>query len=120
MLVLEKPKWKMFIYEAKNEVHVQVHGFVKDQLVEEYITDLQEVIGRVPKQSYTLFVDATYQSPVPTKVAAALGETIMIYTTFGFKDVMLIKPKSKIAYVQVRNALERVHFPGKVIDSRIR
>lgn len=117
MLVVDKQKYKMAIYEAKKEVHVQVHGFIKDDIVGEYLADLQETVNKVSKQSYTFFVDATYQSPVPTRTVAQLGETLMSYTTLGFKDIVIIIPKSKIAFVQVRNALEKVDFPGKIIDN---
>ncbi len=118
MIVVDKPKYKMAIYEAKKEVHVQVLGFLKEDVVEEYLADLQETVNKVPKQTYTFVVDATFQSPVPSKVAAELGQTMMFYTTFGFKDIVVIKPSSKIAQVQIRNALERVDFPGTFIDSR--
>ena len=116
MLVVDKPKYKMAIYEAKKEVHVQVMGFIKADVVEEYLNDLQETVVKVQKNSYAFVVDATHQSPVPSKVSAELGQTMMFYTTLGFKDIFIVKPSSKIAYVQVRNALETVDFPGTVID----
>ena len=116
MLVVDKPKYKMAIYEAKKEVHVQVIGFIKADIVEEYLNDLQETVAKVQKNSYAFVVDATHQSPVPSKVSAELGQTMMFYTTLGFKDIFIVKPSSKIAYVQVRNALETVDFPGTIID----
>ena len=116
MLVVDKPKYKMAIYEAKKEVHVQVIGFIKADTVEEYLKDLQETVAKVQRNSYTFVVDATYQSPVPSKVSAEIGPTLMFYTTLGFKDVYLVNPSSKIAYVQVRNGLETVDFPGMIID----
>lgn len=117
MLVVDKPKYNMAIYESKKEVHVQVHGFIKTELVEEYIKDLEETVAKVPKKSYTFVVDATYQSPVPSKVSAELGQTLMFYASLGFKDIYIVNPASKIAYVQVRNALEGVNFPGTVVDN---
>ena len=117
MIVVDKEKYKMAIYEAKKEVHVQVHGFIKTELVEEYIKDLEETVAKVPKKSYTFVVDATYQSPVPSKVSAELGQTLMFYASLGFKDIYIVNPASKIAYVQVRNALEGVNFPGTVVDN---
>ena len=117
MLVVDKPKYNMAIYEAKKEVHVQVHGFIKTELVEEYIKDLEETVAKVPKKSYTFVVDATYQSPVPSKVSAELGQTLMFYASLGFKDIYIVNPASKIAYVQVRNALEGVNFPGTVVEN---
>ena len=116
MLVVDKPKYKMAIYEAKKEVHVQVIGFIKADVVEEYLKDLQETVAKVQKNSYTFVVDATHQSPVPSKVSAELGQTLMFYTTLGFKDIFIVNPSSKIAYVQVRNALETVDFPGTIVD----
>ncbi|AHN23381.1 hypothetical protein [Lysinibacillus varians] len=117
MLVVDKPKYNMAIYEAKKEVHIQVQGFIKAELVEEYIKDLEETVAKVPKKSYTFVVDATYQSPVPSKVSAELGQTLMFYASLGFKDIYIVNPASKIAYVQVRNALEGVNFPGTVVDN---
>ena len=116
MLIVDKPKYKMAIYEAKKEVHVQVIGFIKADIVEEYLKDLQETVAKVQKSSYTFVVDATYQSPVPSKVSAELGQTLIFYATLGFKNIFIVKPSSKIAYVQVRNALETVDFPGTVVD----
>ena len=116
MLVVDKPKYKMAIYEDKKEVHVQVRGFIKADIVEGYLKDLQDTVAKVQKNSYTFVVDATYQSPVPSKVSAELGQTLMFYTTLGFKHIYIVNPSSKIAYVQVRNALETVDFPGTIVD----
>lgn len=117
MLVVDKEKFKMAIYEAKKEVHVQVIGFIKADLVEEYLNDLQATVAKVPKSTYSFVVDATHQSPVPSKVSAELGQTLMFYASLGFKEIYIVNPASKIAYVQVRNALEGVNFPGTVVDN---
>lgn len=116
MLVVDKPKYKMAIYEAKKELHVQVIGFLRSNNVEEYLTDLQETVDKVQKTAYTFVVDATYQSPAPSSITGELAPTLMFYATLGFKDVFIVNPISKIAYVQVRNALETVDFPGTVVD----
>ena len=116
MLVVDKPKYKMAIYETKKEVHVQVTGFIKANIAEEYLKDLQETVAKVQRNSYIFVVDATYQSPVPSKALADLEQAVMFYTTLGFKDVFIVNPSSKIAYVQVRNALETINFPGTVVD----
>ncbi|MER1985006.1 MAG: hypothetical protein ABS948_03845 [Solibacillus sp.] len=116
MLVVDKTRWKMFIYEDKKEVHVQIHGFIRDEFIPEYLVDLTELGKKIQKTAYAFFVDATYQSPLPRKTAAGIGDTMMVYTTFGYKEVTIITPKSKIAFVQVRNGLGRVNFPGKVIQ----
>ena len=115
MIVVDKPKFRMAIYEAKKEVHVQILGFVREELVPEYVSDLQATIARVNnQQAYTFVVDATYQSPLPAKVATDLGQTMLVYTTFGFPKIKIILPKSKISYVQVRNAILEVDFPGEL------
>ncbi|MEG0470902.1 MAG: hypothetical protein RR588_01075 [Solibacillus sp.] len=116
MLVVDEPKYKMAIYEAKKEVHVQIIGFIKDDMVDGYLKNLQETVGRVQKFNYRLVVDATYQSPLPSKTSAGLGSTFMFYVSLGFKDIAIVNPKSKIAKVQIRNAIETIDFPGKVVD----
>ncbi|WP_431027957.1 hypothetical protein [Lysinibacillus sp. LZ02] len=117
MIVVDKPKYKMAIYEAKKELHIQIQGFLKAEVVEEYLNDLQETVAKVPKNTYTFVADGTYQSPVPSKISAELGQTLMFYASLGFKDIVIVNPRSKIAYVQVRNALEGVNFPGTVVDN---
>ena len=117
MIVVDKEKYKMAVYEAKKEVHVQIIGFIKAALVEQYLKDLEETVARVQKTTFTLVFDATYQSPLPSKVSTELGETLMFYASLGFKDIFIVNPASKIAYVQVRNALETVNFPGTVVDN---
>ncbi|MFB9218800.1 hypothetical protein [Kurthia sibirica] len=107
----------MSVFETQKEVHVQVHGFIKEDMVAGYIADLETTVATVIPRNYVFVVDATYQSPVPSRVTAELGPTIMLYATLGFKDLYIINPKSKIAYVQVRNALENVDFPGTVFNT---
>lgn len=117
MKVVDKEKYNMSIYESKKEVHIQVIGFIRAEIVEEYLKDLHETVAKVPRQSYRFVVDATYQSPLPSKVIVALGETLLYYATLGFKETYIVYPKSKISKVQVRNALEPIDFPGKVVDT---
>ncbi|ATP42024.1 hypothetical protein CSE16_19475 [Solibacillus sp. R5-41] len=116
MIVVNEPKYKMAIYEAKKEVHVQILGFIKDDLVEGYLKHLQETVGKVHKLTYRLVVDATYQSPLPSKTAAGLGETFLFYVSLGFKDIAIVNSKSKISSVQIRNAIETIDFPGRVVN----
>lgn len=116
MVFAEKPRYRMSIYEQKNEVHVQILGFIRDEVVPEYLEDMTSLIGQVPAHNYTMVVDATEQSPLPRKVAAELGQTMMVYTTLGFKNLRLVMPKSKISFVQVRNALATVNFPGEIVN----
>lgn len=118
MIFVDKPKYKMAIYEQKKEAHVQIIGFVRDEVVPEYLEDITALMDRIPTQNYTMVVDATYQSPLPRKTAAELGQTMMVYTTLGFKAVRIIMPKSKISFVQVRNALETVDFPGEITNPK--
>ena len=106
----------MSVEKESKRVRIQVIGFIKEELVEQYLTDLQTTVSSVPKTEYTFVVDATEQSPLPSKVSAGLGETIMFYVSFGFKDYIIVNSKSKIATVQIRNALEGIPYPGIVVD----
>lgn len=116
MFVVDEPNYKMAIYEAKKEVHVQILGFLKPEFVEKYLKDLQETIAKVPKNTYTFVIDATYQSPLPSKLSAGLSDTILLYNSLGFKDIAVVNPKSKIANVQIRNALETIDFTGTIVN----
>jgi len=114
VIFVEKPRYRMSIHEQKNEVRVEILGFIRDEIVPEYLEDMNALMEKVPTPSYTMVVDATEQSPLPRKVAAELGQTMMVYTTLGFKNVRIVMPKSKISFVQVRNALATVDFPGEI------
>ncbi|TCT18772.1 hypothetical protein EDD68_12126 [Melghiribacillus thermohalophilus] len=115
-IVVDKKKYKMAIDEARQELRIQVHGLIRENDVESYMTDLQETINKVPKEKYTFVVDGTYQTPVPSKVVSQLEQTMQFYASLGFKEIIIVKPSSKIAQVQLRNALERIDFPGKLVD----
>ncbi|KAB7665048.1 hypothetical protein [Bacillus sp. B1-b2] len=116
MIVVDKKKYKMAINENAKEVQVQVHGLMRAEDAEGYMVDLQETINKVNRQDYTFVVDGTHQTPVPSKVVPQLEQTMQFYSTLGFKDVLVVKPSSKIAQVQIRNALERIEFTGTFID----
>lgn len=115
MLVVDEPKYKMAIYEDKKEVHIQVIGFIPDELVEPYLIALEQTANKVNRSQYTFVIDATHQAPLPSKTSAGLGGTLMFYASFGFKNYWIIYPTSKIATVQIRNALETINFPGKAV-----
>lgn len=117
MIVVDKKKYKMVINEVAKEVHVQVHGLIREEDAEGYMIDLQDTINKVSRREYTFVVDGTYQTPVPSKVVPQLDQTMKFYSSLGFKDILVVKPSSKIAQVQIRNALERIEFKGTFIDS---
>lgn len=117
MILIDKEKYAIALYEDKKQVHAIIKGFVKDEVVGEYIADLQAVGAKVNPAQYTFVVDATAQAPVPRKVSAELGQTMMGYTQFGYKHIIIVKPSSKIAMVQIRNGLEPLNFPGELVDS---
>lgn len=117
MKVVDKERYNMAIYEEKKELHIQIFGFIRAEVVEEYLKDLHETVAKVPKKNYKFVVDATNQSPLPSKVIGALGETLMYYASLGFKETYIVYPKSKISKVQVRNALEPMDFPGSVVNN---
>lgn len=116
MIVVDKKKYKMAINEGAKEVHVQVRGLIREEDAEGYLIDLQDTINKVSKRDYTFVVDATHQTPVPSKVVPQLEQTMQFYSGLGFKNVFVVKPSSKIAQVQIRNALERIDFTGTFID----
>lgn len=117
MIIVDKRKYKMVINEVAKEVHVQVHGLIKEEDAEGYMIDLQDTINKVSRQEYTFVVDGTHQTPVPSKVVPQLEQTMQFYSSLGFKDILVVKPSSKIAQVQIRNALERIKFTGTFIDN---
>lgn len=116
MIVVDKKKYKMAINEVAKEVHVQVHGLMREEDAEGYMIDLQETINKVSRQEYTFIVDGTHQTPVPSKVVPQLDQTMQFYSSLGFKEILVVKPASKIAQVQIRNVLERIDFTGTFID----
>ncbi|KYG27025.1 hypothetical protein [Alkalihalobacillus trypoxylicola] len=116
MIVVDKKKYNMAINEGAKQVQVQVHGLMREEDAAEYMVDLQETINKVSKQNYTFVVDGTHQTPVPSKVVPQLEQTMQFYCSLGFKDVLVIKPTSKIAQVQIRNALKRIDFTGTFVD----
>lgn len=115
MIVVDKPKYKMLIFENKKEFHVQIHGYVNETIAAEYLKDLTETTSTFTKSAFKLIVDATFQVPLPAKVAGDLGEIMMSYGSLGFKEIFIVNPKSKIGEVQIRNALETKNFPGTIV-----
>lgn len=117
MIVVDKKKYKMAIEQNMKEVHVRVNGLIREEDAEAYMIDLQETISTVPKQQYTFVIDAVYQTPTPSKVVPQMEGAMLFYASLGFKDIIVVKPASKIAQVQIRNVLERIEFPGTFVDS---
>lgn len=114
-LVVDKKKYKMAIQKREKAVRIQVHGLIREHDVPHYMADFEQTINQVSRTNYTLVVDGQYQTTVPSSVLEQLDQTVHFYTTLGFKEVQIINPISKIAQVQLRNALERIQFTGTVI-----
>lgn len=115
MIVVDQPKYKMLIFEQKKEFHVQIHGFVNEAIAAQYLKDLSETTAKISKAAFKLVVDATYQIPLPAKLATDLGDIMMSYGSLGFKEIFIVNPKSKIGEVQIRNALETKNFSGTIV-----
>ncbi|GEN84622.1 hypothetical protein SLU01_29340 [Sporosarcina luteola] len=116
MIVVDKRKYKMAVNETAKVVHVQVHGLIKEEDAEGYMIDLQDTISKVSRQAYTFVIDATHQTPTPSKVVPAMEGAMQFYSSLGFKEFLVVKPSSKIAQVQIRNVLERIDFAGTFVD----
>lgn len=116
MIVVDKRKYKMAINEGAKEVHVQVHGLIREEDAEGYIIDFQDTINKVSRREYTFVIDATHQTPTPSKVVPQMEQTMQFYSSLGFKDILVVKPSSKIAQVQIRNVIERIEFSCTFID----
>ena len=117
MIVAEHKNFNMSIIQEKKHVHIQVIGFLKGPAVEAYVAALQETISKVDRPSFKLIVDASQQSPLPASVAnKTYGDTLNFYLTFGFKEVCIVMPKSKIGYVQLRNTAEEIQYKGTLVD----
>lgn len=115
-IIVDKRKYKMAIDKTSHEVRIQIYGLIKEEDAAEYMKDLEETINKVSRKSYILVVDATSQTTTPSSVLPQLDQALQYYMTLGFKDLILIKPSSKIAEVQIRNALERLKFSGRYVD----
>lgn len=115
-IIVDKRKYKMAIDKTSHEVRIQIYGLIKEEDAAEYMKDLEETINKVSRKAYILVVDATSQTTTPSSVLPQLDQALQYYMTLGFKDLILIKPSSKIAEVQIRNALERLKFSGRYVD----
>ncbi|MBD8070720.1 hypothetical protein [Bacillus sp. PS06] len=115
-VIVDKRKYKMEIDETNREVRVQVQGLIKENDAAEYMKDLEETINRVTRNTFVFVVDATNQTTTPSKVVPQLDQALQYYMMLGFKKLILVKPSSKIAQVQIRNALERIKFSGEYLD----
>lgn len=115
MIVVDKPKYKMSIDEEKCEILVQLNGIIRQQVVSAYFEDLDDVADKVAVENYTLIVDATLQSALASDVVSVLMPALIYYQTFGFKEVIVVMPISKISNAQVKEALKAVDFTGTVV-----
>ncbi|HEY4623413.1 MAG TPA: hypothetical protein VIH12_06105, partial [Solibacillus sp.] len=91
MIVVDKKSYKMAIDETKRLLSVQILGLLREADTEEYLQDLQETIQKVNRSIYTFMVDATYQTPSPSKVAAELDNIMLFYSSLGFQDIIIVK-----------------------------
>lgn len=119
MIVVDKPKYKMSIDEEKCEILVQLNGIIRQQVVSAYFEDLDDVADKVAVENYTLIVDATLQSALASDVVSVLMPALIYYQTFGFKEVIVVMPISKISNAQVTEALKAVDFKGTVVSPNL-
>lgn len=119
MIVVDKPKYKMSIDEEKCEILVQLNGIIRQQVVSAYFEDLDDVADKVAVENYTLIVDATLQSALASDVVSVLMPALIYYQTFGFKEVIVVMPISKISNAQVKEALKAVDFKGTVVSPNL-
>lgn len=117
MLLVDTLKFKTSIYEDKKQVHVQIIGFIRKQLVESYFEAVKETTDKVDHETYTLIVDAREQSPLPSATEPELVTAITYYISLNFSKLIIMMPKSNIAKTQILNALEQIDYKGELIYS---
>lgn len=119
MIVVNKPKYKISIDEEACEIVVQLNGFFRQQVVSDYFEDLDDTADKVVIEQYKLIVDATMQAALASDVVSVLTPALIYYQTFGFKEVVVVLPISKISSAQVAEALKAVDFKGTVVSPTI-
>lgn len=119
MIVVNKPKYKISIDEEACEIVAQLNGFFKQQVVLEYFEDLDDTADKVVVEDYKLIIDATMQAALASDVVSVLSSALLYYQTFGFKEVVVVMPISKISSAQVAEALKDVDFKGTVVSPTI-
>lgn len=119
MIVVNKPKYKISIDEEACEVVAQLNGIFRQQVVSDYFEDLDDVVEKVVVEDYKLIIDATLQSALASDVVSVLITAINYYQIFGFKEVVIVMPISKISHSQVAEALKAVDFKGTIVSPTI-
>lgn len=119
MIVVNKPKYKISIDEEACEVVAQLNGIFRQQVVSDYFEDLDDVVEKVVVEDYKLIIDATLQSALASDVVSVLITAINYYQIFGFKEVVIVMPISKISHSQVAEALKVVDFKGTIVSPTI-
>lgn len=115
MLLVDNLKFKTSIYEDKKQVHVQIIGFIRKQLVESYFEAVKETTDQVDRETYTLIIDSKEQSPLPSTTEPDLVRAITYYSSLGFSKLVIMMPYSNIATTQILNALEKVDYKGELV-----
>ena len=84
MIVVDKKKYKMAINEATKELHIQVHGLIREEDAEEYISDLHETMDKVSRQDVYVYYrwDSSNTNPVKSCTTDGANDEILFFIRF--------------------------------------
>lgn len=115
--------YELTVDDEKKVFHAQAAGFFSLEDGASFIKDYDEITDRLPKNVYTLIIDAPELKPSSPEVAAALGELLQKYMDVPFQKRYLVTQGNLLTIMQFKRLgsqipgwTESVQYVDKIED----
>lgn len=108
-----------FEVDSKNKTFIiTLKGFVKTGGADTFVDDLKEAVSQINPKQFNLVVDSTELRTFKPDILPVLENSYRLYMSFGFNDILMVKPQKVTPRLQLRRIAKKVNFTGKFMDSR--
>lgn len=100
-----------FQTDNKNKAFViTLGGFAETEKAATFVDDLKLEVSKINVLDYTLLIDSTELKTFKPAILPYLETSYGLYSSFGFKRIVLISPKRVTPRLQIKRIAKKVNF----------
>lgn len=106
----------LFDTDKKNKAFIiTISGFAETGKASSFVDDLKKEVAKIDVKNFTLIADGTHLKTFKPEILPVLEKSYALYTSLGFKKVIVVNPVSVTPRLQIKRVAKNTHFSGEFI-----
>lgn len=106
----------LFETDRKNKAFIiTISGFAETGKASNFVEDLKKEVAQIDVKKFTLIANSTQLRTFKPEILPVLEKSYALYTSLGFKKVIIVNPINVTPRLQIKRVARNVHFSGEFI-----